>query len=156
MGHWIFNNTQAIKNTPQLYGSNRTIQIESNETPNFGCMTGEKEKNPGKCSQFSLSPSQFSSFSCSVMSDSLWPHGLQHTRLPSPSPAPRTCSNSCPSSQWCHPNHLILCHSLLLMPSILPSIRVFSNESVLHIKWPSIGASALHQSFQWIFKIDFL
>ena len=86
----------------------------------------------------------------------LWPHGLQHTRLPSPSPAPRTCSNSCPSSQWCHPNHLILCHSLLLMPSILPSIRVFSNESVLHIKWPSIGASALHQSFQWIFMIDFL
>ena len=36
-------------------------------------------------------------FSCSVMSDSLWPHGLQHARLPCPSPTPRTCSNSCPS-----------------------------------------------------------
>ena len=42
-------------------------------------------------------------FSCSVMSDSLWPHGLQHARLPCPSPTPRACSNSCPLSQWCHP-----------------------------------------------------
>ena len=42
-------------------------------------------------------------FSHSVVSDSLWPHGLQHTRLPCPSPAPGACSNSCPSSQWCHP-----------------------------------------------------
>ena len=40
-------------------------------------------------------------FSCSA--DSLWPHGLQHTRLPCPSPTPRACSNSCPSSWWCHP-----------------------------------------------------
>ena len=37
------------------------------------------------------------------MSDSLRPHGLQHTRLPCPSPTPRACSNSCPLSQWCHP-----------------------------------------------------
>ena len=42
-------------------------------------------------------------FSCSAMSDSLWPHGLQHTRLPCPSPTPRACSNSSPSSWWCHP-----------------------------------------------------
>ena len=42
-------------------------------------------------------------FSCSVISDSLWPHGLQHTRLPCPSPTPRAYSNSCPSHQWCHP-----------------------------------------------------
>ena len=44
-----------------------------------------------------------SQFSCSVMSDSLWPHGLQLIRLPCPSPSPGACSNSCPSSQWCHP-----------------------------------------------------
>ena len=37
------------------------------------------------------------------MLDSLWPHGLQHARLPCPSPNPRACSNSCPSSWWCHP-----------------------------------------------------
>ena len=42
-------------------------------------------------------------FSCSVMYDSLWPHGLQHTRLPCPSPTPRAYSNSCPLSWWCHP-----------------------------------------------------
>ena len=46
---------------------------------------------------------------------------------------PGAYSNSCPSSQWCHP--IILCR-LLLQPSIFPSIRVFSNESVLHIRWP--------------------
>ena len=42
-------------------------------------------------------------FSWSVMSDSLWLHGLQHARLPCPSPTPGAYSNSCPSSQWCHP-----------------------------------------------------
>ena len=41
-------------------------------------------------------------FSFSVVSDSLWPHGLQHARLPCPSPTPGDSSNSCPSSQWCH------------------------------------------------------
>ena len=72
--------------------------------------------------------------SCSVMSNSLWPHGLQYARLPCTSPTPRAYSNSCPSS-WCHPI-ISSCHLLLLLPSIFPSIRVFSNESVLHIKWP--------------------
>ena len=42
-------------------------------------------------------------FSSSVVSNSLWPHGLQHLRLLCPSPSPRTCSNSCPWSWWCHP-----------------------------------------------------
>ena len=42
-------------------------------------------------------------FSHSVVSYSLWPHGLQHIRLPCPSPTPESCSNSCLSSQWCHP-----------------------------------------------------
>ena len=42
-------------------------------------------------------------FSCSVMSNSFWPHGLQHARLPCPSPTPRACSNLCLWSHWCHP-----------------------------------------------------
>ena len=75
-------------------------------------------------------------FSCSVVSNSLWSHGLQHTRLPYPSPFPGACPNSCPLSQWCHPNHLILCPPLLLLPEIFPSIKVFSSESVLRIRWP--------------------
>ena len=48
--------------------------------------------------------SQLVQFSRSVMSDSFWPHGPQHIRPPCPSPSPRACSNSCSSSQWCHPN----------------------------------------------------
>ena len=72
-------------------------------------------------------------FSCSAVSDSLQPHGLQHTRLSCPSPSPGACSNSCPLTVM-PSNHLILYH--LLPPSILPSIRIFSNESVLHITWP--------------------
>ena len=81
-------------------------------------------------------------FSCSVMSDSLWPHGLQHARLPCPSPSPRAYSNSCSSSQWYHPT-ISSCHPFLLLPSNFPSIRVFSNESVFASAGPSIGASAL-------------
>ena len=42
-------------------------------------------------------------FSRSVVSDALWPHGLQHTRLPCPSQTPRVYSNSCPLNRWCHP-----------------------------------------------------
>ena len=52
-------------------------------------------------------------FSHSVMSDSLWPHGLQHARPPCPSPAPRVYPNPCPSSQWCHP---AISSSLILSP----------------------------------------
>ena len=52
-------------------------------------------------------------------------------------------------------NHLSVCHLLLLLLSIFPSIRVFSNESVLHIRWPK-ELQLQHQSFQWIFRINFL
>ena len=78
-----------------------------------------------------------------VVSDSLWLHGLQHTRPPCPSPTPTVYLNSCPLSWWCHANHLILCCPLLLPPSIFPSIRVFSNESVLHIRWPKYWSFSL-------------
>ena len=64
------------------------------------------------------------------------PHGLQHARLPCPSLSPGVCSDLCPLSWWCHPNHLILCRPLLLFPSIFPSIRVFSNELSFRIRWP--------------------
>ena len=74
-------------------------------------------------------------FSCSVVSDSLWPHELQHVRLPCPSPTPGVYPNSCPLSRWCHLT-ILSCHPLFLLPSILPNIRVFSNKSTLHIRWP--------------------
>ena len=70
------------------------------------------------------------------MSNSLQPYGLQLARLSCLSPTPRAYSNSCPLSESVMPsNHLILCRPLLLLPSIFPSIRVFSNESVLCIRW---------------------
>ena len=72
----------------------------------------------------------------SVMSDSVRPHGLQHTRLPCPSLSPGVCSNSCPLSQWCHPTYFIFSRPLLLLSSNFPGIRVFYNEWALCIRWP--------------------
>ena len=69
------------------------------------------------------------------MSDSLQTHGLKHARLFCPSPTPGACSNSCPLKSVIQSNLLMLCRPLLL-PSIFPSIRVFSIESVLPIRWP--------------------
>ena len=65
----------------------------------------------------------------------LRPHGTQHARPPGPTPTPGAYPNS--SFELVMPsNHLILCHPLLLLPSIFPSIRVFCNESGLRIRWP--------------------
>ena len=75
-------------------------------------------------------------FSSSVVSDSLRPHESQHTRPPCPSPTPGVQPNPCPSSQWCDPTISSSVVPLLLLPSIFPSIRVFSKESALHIRWP--------------------
>ena len=80
-------------------------------------------------------------------------HGLQHTRPPCPSPTPGACSDSCPLKSVMPSNHLILCCPLLLLPSIFPSTRAFSNQSAHQV------AKVLkfqHQSFQWIFRVDFL
>ena len=74
--------------------------------------------------------------SCSVVPDSLQPHGLAHTRPPCPSLTPVHLLSKLMCIESVMPsNHLILCRPLLL-PSVFPSIRVNSNESVYHIKWP--------------------
>ena len=83
-------------------------------------------------------------FSYSVMSDSLQCHGLQHARLPCPSPSPGACFKLMSTELVIPPNHLILCHPLLLLPSIFPSIKVFSNELTLRIRRP------MHGSFSFI------
>ena len=74
-------------------------------------------------------------FSCSVMSDSLGPHEPQHARPPCPSPTPGIHPNSSPSNRL-PSSHLIPRRPLLLLSPIPPSIRVFSNESTLHVRWP--------------------
>ena len=82
------------------------------------------------------------SFSHSVMSDSLWPHRLQHARLPCPKTSPRACSNSCPLSWWCHPT---ISSSVTLFSSCLQS---FPASGSFPMSWAftssgqSIGASA--------------
>ena len=70
------------------------------------------------------------------MSDSLWPHELQYTRTPCPSPTPRAYTNSCPLSWWCHPAILSSVIPFSSCPPIPPSIRVFSNEQTLCMRWP--------------------
>ena len=102
------------------------------------------------------------SFSYSVVSDSLRPHGLQHARLPCPSPTPGACLKLMTIDLVMPSNHLILCHPLLLLPSIFPSIKVFSSESVLPIRWPkywsfsfSISPSNEHSGLV-SFRIDWL
>ena len=70
------------------------------------------------------------------MPDSLRPHKPQQARHPCPSLSPRVCSNSWSIELMMPSNHLILCCPLLFLPSIFPSIRVFSNESALHIRRP--------------------
>ena len=84
---------------------------------------------------------QFSSVH-SVKFDSLWPHGLQHARLPCPSPTPRVCSNSCPSSRWCHP---IISSSVIPFSSCFqycPTSRSFPVSQFLASYGQSIAALA--------------
>ena len=88
----------------------------------------------------------------SVVSDSLRPHGLQHTRPPCPSPTPGACSNSCPLSQWCHPT---ICLPLHLLPSVFPNIRFFSKEPALHIWWPKYWSFSISPSNEHLGLISF-
>ena len=78
----------------------------------------------------------FCSVTHSVVFDSLRCHGLQHARLPCPSPSSGGCSNSRPLNQWCHPTISSSVVPFLLLPSIFLNIMVFPNESALHIRWP--------------------
>ena len=81
-------------------------------------------------------------FSCRVLSDSLWPHGLQHAWLPCSLPTPRVCSNSRPLNQWCHPT---VSSSLIPFSSCLqsfPASGSFSMSQLVPSGGQSIGTSA--------------
>ena len=95
-------------------------------------------------------------FSHSVMSDSLQLYGLQHARIPCPSPTPRACSNSCPLSWWCHTT---------ISSSVIPFSPAFNLSQhqgllqwvgSLHQVAKVLEFQLQHQSFQWIFRSDFL
>ena len=81
-------------------------------------------------------------FSCSVVSNSLWPHGLQHARPPCPSPTPGLHSNSCPLSRWCHPT---ISSSVIPFSSHLqsfPASRSFQMGQFFSSSGQSFGISA--------------
>ena len=88
------------------------------------------------------------------MSDSLWPHGLEHARLPCPSPTPRASLNSCPSSRWCHST----ISSVISFSSGLQSFPASGFFSLwlssLHQVAKVLDLQLQHHSFQWIFRID--
>ena len=85
-------------------------------------------------------------FSRSVVFNSLRPHEPQHTIPPCPSPTTGVQRNPCPLCRWCYPTMSILCHPLLLLPSIFLSIRVFSNELVLRIRGPKFWSFSFNIS----------
>ena len=77
-----------------------------------------------------------------VVSDSLWPHGLQHTRLPCPSPTPSVFSNSCPSSRWCNPTISFSVISFVSRLQSFPASGSFPMSQFFASGGQSIGASA--------------
>ena len=90
----------------------------------------------------------------SVLSNSLQPRGVKHVRLPCPSPPPGACLNS----SLLRSNHLVLCHPLLLLPLIFPSIWVFSNKSGLCLKWPNYWSFSfiIYPSNEYSWLISFM
>ena len=131
-------------NTAEQWGKDHVL-ISSTETTEFPL----RSKSQALGSGFTLHLKSRLFFSCSVRSDSLQPHWLQHARLPCPSPTPGACSNSCPSSQWCHPT---------ISSSVDPSSPAFtlSQHQSLFRKVSSSHQVAKvlefqlhHQSFQW-------
>ena len=96
-------------------------------------------------------------FSCSVVSNSLWPYGLQHARPPCPSLSPLVCLSSWPLSRWCH-------HTI--SPSVTPfssrlqsfpaSGDLFQRVGSSHQVAKVLELQLYHQSFQWVFRVDFI
>ena len=137
--------------------------------PDLACMHHVPQYSHGSESccacVFTTSPpwptaAQVALLSHSVVSDSLWLHELQHTRLSCPLPPPGVYSNSCTLSQWCHPT---------ISSSVVPFSSCFQSfpisgffqmnllfTSVLEILAKVLELQFQHQSFQWIFRTDFL
>ena len=95
--------------------------------------------------------SSIQSLSCVRLFATPW---TQHARLPCPSPTPGACSNMSIKSVM-PSNHLICCHPLVLPPSIFPSIRVFSNESILRIRWRKYWSFSFYPSNEYSGLISF-
>ena len=95
-------------------------------------------------------------FSHSVMSNSLWPRGLQHTRLPCPLLSPGVCSNSCPLSQWCHPTISSCVATSPPALSLSQHQGLFQWVNSSHQVAKVLELQLQHQFFQWVFRVGFL
>ena len=95
-------------------------------------------------------------FSCQVMSNSLWLHGLQHSRLPCPSLSPRVCSNSCPLSQWWHPTISFSVTPFSSCSQSFPASESFLMSQLFASGGQSIGASASASVLPMNIQVDFL
>ena len=93
-------------------------------------------------------------YSRSVMSNCLWPHGLQHARLPCASPTLRACLHSCPLSRWCHSSISSSVMSFSYGFQSFPASGFFPNDSSLHQVAKVMDLQLQHHSFQWIFRTD--
>ena len=91
-----------------------------------------------------------------VMSNFLQPHELQHTRLPCPSPSPRACLNSCPSSWWYHPTISSSVDPFSSTFNLFQHQGLFQWVGSLHQVTKVLELQLQHQCFQWLFKVDFL
>ena len=95
---------------------------------------------------------------CSVakLYPTLWPHWLQHARPPCPSPTPRVYSNPCPLSPWCHPNISSSAVPFSSCLSLSQHQGLFQWVGSSHQVAKVLELQRQHQSFQWIFRSDFL
>ena len=107
-------------------------------------------------SPWSLINKLLSLFSCSVVSDSLWPQRLHLTRLHCSSPSPRVCSNSFPLSQWCHPTTYPLFSPSPLALNLSQYQGLFQWVSSSHQVTKELELQLQHGTFQWIFRVNFL
>ena len=107
------------------------------------------QANSSPLSQQGSPVNQLLLFSCSVVSDSLRPPGLQHARPPCPSPPPRACSDSCSLHRWCQPSHP-------LWSPFPPAFSLFQWVSSSHQVAKGLELQLQHQYFQWIFRTYFL
>ena len=142
---WVFLKTGRdagipyVHSFPGSWGSGKKSTLPSVRC--FLCFYSSFQR-PGKfCYHRKVFP-KVVQFSCSGASDSLQPHGLQHARLPCLSPTPRDCSNSCPSSQWCHPTISSFVVSFSSRLQSFPASGSFPMSRFFASGGLSIGASA--------------
>ena len=141
-----FPGAQTASLYPELF--REVLKVNSCSSTGFNLHRGRWQMPLLFCWQYSLL------FRHSAVSDSLQPHGLQHPRPPCPSPSPRVCSNLCPLTRWCHPT---ISSSVTPFSSCLQSSPASGSFQMSWLFANKVLELQLqHQSFQWIFRTDFL